>query len=106
MRDLGILPGHQVKLRKRRLGFRNFPGKTPAENLPRLDEFEAGVPVVQINQRKALGDLGDWEDVDDYPAVPVRMSTSMTLLKGCLACHWENILTVCLGTAMIRTEHF
>jgi len=64
MRDLGILPGHQVKLRKR------------------LDEFEAGVPVVQINQRKALGDLGDWEDVDDYPAVPVRMSTSMTLLKG------------------------
>lgn len=64
MRDLGILPGHQVKLRKR------------------LDEFEAGVPVVQINQRKALGDLGNWEDEDDYPAVPVRMSTSMTLLKG------------------------
>ena len=64
MRDLGILPGHQVKLRKR------------------LDEFEAGVPVVQINQRKALGDLGDWEDEDDYPAVPVRMTTSMTLLKG------------------------
>jgi len=64
MRDLGILPGHQVKLRKR------------------LDEFEAGVPVVQINPRKALGDLGDWEDEDDYPAVPVRMTTSMTLLKG------------------------
>jgi len=65
MRDLGILPGHQVKLRKR------------------LDEFEAGVPVVQINQRKALG---DWEDEDDYPAVPavpVRISsTAMTLLKG------------------------
>lgn len=71
-------------------------------NLPRLDEFEAGVPVVQINPRKALGDLGDWEDEDDYPAVPVRMTTSMTLLKGCLvACHWENILTVCLGTARI-----
>ncbi|CAK8999407.1 unnamed protein product, partial [Durusdinium trenchii] len=61
MRDLGILPGHQVKLRKR------------------LDEFEAGVPVVQINQRKALG---DWEEEDDYPAVPVRIAPSMTLLKG------------------------
>ncbi|CAJ1447121.1 unnamed protein product [Effrenium voratum] len=61
MRDLGMLPGHQVKLRKR------------------LDEFESGMPVVQVTRRKALG---DWEDEDDAP-VPVRIgSASMTMLKG------------------------
>ena len=68
-----------------------FPNNSNLE--PRLDEFEAGVPVVQIHQRKALG---DWEDEDDYPvpAVPVRISsTSMTLLKGFLAAFVKGMLT-------------
>ena len=58
MRDLGILPGHQVKLRRR------------------LEEYEAGAPLVV--QRKALA---DWEDEDDFPA-PIRIAPAMTVLKG------------------------
>ncbi|CAE7524255.1 hmp, partial [Symbiodinium natans] len=59
MRDLGMLPGHQVKLRKR------------------LEEFDADIPVVQIHPQRCLG---DWEDEDDAP--PVRVSASSPYGRG------------------------
>lgn len=60
MRDLGILAGHQVKLRKR------------------LDEFDADIPVVQIHPQQRC--LGDWEDEDDAP--PVRVAPSLPYGRG------------------------
>ena len=50
--------------------------RTSERPRPRLEEYEAGAPVVI--QQKALG---DWEDEDDFPA-PIRIAPAMTLLKG------------------------
>jgi len=60
MRDLGILAGHQVKLRKR------------------LEEFDSDIPVVQIHPQQRC--LGDWEDEDDAP--PVRVAPSLPYGRG------------------------